>query len=265
MTRWIQCIYIGDLTYALLRSFEPRKIRLHFETTADYPAYLDETFPITLNIKNEDTLSVSVYLDALLNPLLHPDIPSSDTVGDYIQLEGTTDKTSSLSNVLLIETLSPGESLAKDLYISTVLLPGERSLDMSVVVKPAPSTEEGVQVAVTEVSKQLGINVVHPVFCDFQPVWYRPKRESESPKHPSILDLNLPDTDELAHRLSLEVTLGALGPTTLIIHNISLSLSSDTGSVKLIKDSVMEDGVLSERKCYFAMRARRDQLTFTFV
>lgn len=229
----------------LLLSFEPRKARLHLDARASHTAYLDETYSLELLVTNNDNVDMSLYLDALLHPFVHGDSFSNDTAGDYIQLEGGQEKARSLSNALFMEVLAPGKSVKRTLSFSAVGMPGERTLDISIVAKPATKHEHDTQIAVTELTKQISLDVVHPFFCDFCPIWYRANFTVPS-KDPSILSLETPDIEDIGYRLLLEVTLGSLGPEALRVRNVSLHLSESTPQIRLISNALEDSDILDQ-------------------
>lgn len=226
-------------------SFEPRKIRIQLEAPPANSVYLSEKFPVSLVISNNDSMDVALFLDALLHPVVHPGIPSSDATGDCIQIEGEQHKAMSLSNTLLEENLPAGQAITKILYLNAVTVPGERILDISVVAKPANTGEQDTAVAVTEVARQITFQAVHPFFCDAQPTWYRPETPLRSRKS-SIFELESPPIEETGYRLSLNVLIGSLGPDSLSVHNISLAVSGSDELVRLLGDTLEEDDILQE-------------------
>lgn len=235
-----------DLT-TCASSFEPRKIHLQLESTASSPAYLNEAFPVKLLVTNDDKVNVALYLDALLHPLVHPHLPSSDTVSDYITLEGEQTQSMSISNALLVQELSPGQSQLTTLYLNTFAFPGERNIDISIVAKPASNPEQNVQVAVTELSKQLVIDTMHPFFCDSQMMWHRPKTAQKTTGG-SLLALESPTIEESGHRFLLDVILGTLGPEALSVKSIALTVSGSEEIVRLLGDTIEDDDILSDRE-----------------
>lgn len=240
------CIDSARLYYSCL-SFQPRKIRVLLHTVETSPAYLNEAFPIQFTVANNDTVPVSLYFNGLLHPLVHPDVPSSDALGDYIQTEGAEDKSSSISNMLITDNLPAGQSTTKTFYLNAFLFPGARDMDISVTAKPAIAAGAEAQVAVTELTKHLSLDVVHPFFCDIHPVWYRPERMAKDGTT-QYSTLVTPYLEPLAYRLSLEANLGALGPTSLLVQSIKLILPSEANGVRLVSDSVEEDEILAERE-----------------
>lgn len=228
-----------------LTSFEPRKIRLHLEALPAETVYLNERFAIPLTIKNDDSIDVALFLDALLQPMVHPGMPTSETAGDYIQLEGEEHRLMSISNALLHESLPAGQTITRFLYLNAVTVPGERVLDISVVAKPASSLEQDTPVAVTEVTRQITLHTVHPLFCDAQPTWYRPETSSRSRKS-SLFDLGAPDIEETGYRVLLNILIGSMGPTALVVHDMKLVLFESDKEVKLLGDTLEEDSILED-------------------
>lgn len=171
---------------------------MSFEATYSSPAYLNEAYPITLQLVNNDTIPVSLSLDALLHPVpsqIQPDgqIVISDfflfdddearaRAGEEDDEEGShRQRQTSTTGHVLAENLAPGGKLDKVVYLTCLGLPGPRMLDLSILAKPLPSPSssekamkvEAVTVAPTDLSKQLVVQAAHPFFCDFKTMFYR--------------------------------------------------------------------------------------------
>jgi hypothetical protein len=65
-----------------LLSVRPMPHRLHIQLTHDSPAYLNEKYPITIQVSNIDERELDITIDVLLQP--PEDDESGERTTDYI-------------------------------------------------------------------------------------------------------------------------------------------------------------------------------------
>lgn len=211
-------------------SFEPRKIRATFDHRCPSVAYLNEVLPIIIEVTNHESFPITVSLDALLHPLATQTAETNDTLCLEDQPSSTSDgqrATTSTSSAELAKSLAPGQTATKKIILTSFGTPGPRHIELSAICKPAATTADIEQVATTELSKQLSVDVVHPFFCDFQPAFYQ---STPSPKKTDVSFDVVSEPPELSHswqdakRCLLNVSLGALGPMQLELLGVKLDL-----------------------------------------
>lgn len=215
-----------------------------FEVPESSHAYLDEHYAITCNIVNKDSMAVKVTLDALLHPLAQG--PSGGGDSDRIELDGHEQQRSSISGAVCIEKLEPGSTHAFKLYVTGRSIPAIRHLDLSIMLQPADV--KIAEIAVTEVSHHVTVDITHPLFCDYRTAWQRcsalSRRLYETSKVQYELDI---DQQSQAKPIScsLEVTVGALGPSDLRLRSITLETTAASANVKTLSSSIVpHDGQL---------------------
>ncbi|KAF7428799.1 hypothetical protein PC9H_008031 [Pleurotus ostreatus] len=92
------------------------------------PAYLDESYPIPIEVTNSDDKALDIVMDVLLQPAEIDDAISS------ISVDG--EQSSGLIRNVQFGTLSPGVSAVKVLHVVSTGAPGDRLVDVSIQSKP---------------------------------------------------------------------------------------------------------------------------------
>ncbi|KAG9221235.1 hypothetical protein CCMSSC00406_0008930 [Pleurotus cornucopiae] len=111
------------------------------------PAYLDESYPILIEVTNSDDKALDIVMDVLLQPAEIDDASSymlifssnlilsqSPSTVSSISVDG--EQSSGLIRNVQFGTLSPGVSAVKVLHIVSTGAPGDRLVDVSIQSKP---------------------------------------------------------------------------------------------------------------------------------
>ncbi|KAI0034857.1 Gryzun, putative trafficking through golgi-domain-containing protein, partial [Vararia minispora EC-137] len=101
---------------------EPHRLDIDF--THPSPAYLDEEYPIVVNVTNTDDRSFDVLLDVLLQPTEIDDAVNS------IQID--EERSSSLLKGVSLGRIAPGATASKTIYLTNIGAAGDRILDISI-------------------------------------------------------------------------------------------------------------------------------------
>ncbi|KAK2463095.1 hypothetical protein APHAL10511_004750 [Amanita phalloides] len=120
-----------DECSSMIVKHRPHDIRLSISHEA--PAYIDEEYPIEINVTNDDTREMDITVDILLLPSEYHDSVN------YIIFEN--ERSSSLIKGVPFGVLQPGANRVKILNLINTGLPGDRVLDIS--ARSRPSTDPG--------------------------------------------------------------------------------------------------------------------------
>ncbi|KAF8663656.1 hypothetical protein AX16_000898 [Volvariella volvacea WC 439] len=142
-----------DKNYGSTAVVRHRPHRIRVAVSHQTPAYLNEEFPILLDITNDDEQELEVILDVLLQPT------EIDEAINSISLDG--EQSTSLIRGISCGRLAPGMSIMKSLYLMNTGAGGDRIIDISVHSKPAvirpptpPLPHEDVDLGGNESSEQ---------------------------------------------------------------------------------------------------------------
>ncbi|KAJ8480730.1 hypothetical protein ONZ45_g15551 [Pleurotus djamor] len=112
--------------------YRPHNIELNISQNA--PAYLDEDYPILIEVTNLDDKELDVIMDVLLQPAEIDDAISSISVAE--------EHSSGLIKGLRFGTLAPGASGSKILKLFGRGAPGDRMIDISIQSRPPSSSDD---------------------------------------------------------------------------------------------------------------------------
>ncbi|EIM80572.1 uncharacterized protein STEHIDRAFT_67962 [Stereum hirsutum FP-91666 SS1] len=96
------------------------------------PAFLDEQYPIVIDVTNVDTRPLDVVLDVLLQPT------EIDEAVNDIRID--EERSSGLIKGIALGIVPPGVSVLKTLYLHNTGAPGDRILDISIQSRFTPSS-----------------------------------------------------------------------------------------------------------------------------
>ncbi|KAJ7593749.1 Gryzun, putative trafficking through golgi-domain-containing protein [Mycena floridula] len=128
-TRWLSSLdppkFINVVRddYGLL-SIRRRPHSVQLEVRHGPPAYVDEEYPIILDIMNLDDRELDVVVDVLLQP--------TEVDGAVNTIRVDDERSSALIKGVPLGILAPGANLVKTLYITSQGAPGSRIMDISV-------------------------------------------------------------------------------------------------------------------------------------
>ncbi|EPQ55211.1 hypothetical protein GLOTRDRAFT_41884 [Gloeophyllum trabeum ATCC 11539] len=214
------------------------RIRLHHQE----PAYLNEEYPITIDITNIDGRELEVVIDALLHPT------ELDDAEDHIRFG--EEESSSLIKGISFGILAPSVNVFKTLYLTSTCAPGDRMLDISIqsrstasLTEPkspvSPATDSSVSLDTSEELHTLIVPTVEAIKVNHEVTYRRTLDESQD-----IDSISAPDADFLtrAHGIHAVVatTLECVGPWGLSIERVTLHRKTYDSSLKSMADPLPE-------------------------
>lgn len=220
-------------------SFVTVKYRPHnvlLSISHEVPAYIDEEYPIQIDVRNEDARDLEIVIDILLLPSEYDEAVSTITVDD--------ERSTSLIKDIPIGVLKPGANCVKTLMMSNAGPPGNRVLDVSVRSR-SPSdhpeqveetADDGLQNDTTEILHTLIVPTVEP-FKMSQEIVYR----RSTSEWPGVADLRTFDGDHWDDRggeAIVNVRVGCSGPWPIEIE--SIVLERENSQAAKILDSALE-------------------------
>ncbi|GAA5980354.1 hypothetical protein JCM10908_001625 [Rhodotorula pacifica] len=199
-----------------------RDARVQIEAHSQSPAYLDERFPIEIEVTNED----DVDLDAELVVFLQP---GEDGAQDYVEVDSR--RSTSLLDGISLGSLPPGSTAKQTLSLSTFGgVSGPRTVELTVRASPKPAADTDISLlpAPTESTCTTTIAVVSPVHADFATQVYKTRRRTP-----------ISTTDEwvAASEAILLATLRASGPWDIEVESICL-LADACGTTRVQSSSL---------------------------
>ncbi|KAG6866197.1 hypothetical protein C0991_007222 [Blastosporella zonata] len=225
-----------------------RSHTLDVSLSHDSPAYLNEEYPITIDITNIDNRPFDVVVNVLLLPT------EIDGAGQYLLLNSVALLTAALPKVNTIilgderssnfikgvpfGVLAPGENAVKTLYLISSGAPGDRVVDISVQSRapnsvPDPAAPELDDM--TETTKMLVVSTVDPLKI-VQTISYRRGLDS----WPGLADLNTFDGERWNPIMTSEALVHSVikctGPSSLQVESVTLE-RQESERVKFIECS----------------------------
>ncbi|GAA5871782.1 hypothetical protein JCM3774_000298 [Rhodotorula dairenensis] len=199
-----------------------RDARVRVETRSSAPAYLDECFPVELEVTNQD----DIELDADLVVFLQPGV---DGPQDFIELD--SQRSTSLLDGVSLGSLTPGSITKKTLYLTAISgIPGPRTIEVTVRAAPKPAVETDMSLlpAPTEFTCSSTITVAAPFTAHFETEVYKGRRRTP-----------VSSTDEWveASEAVLLSTLRASGPWDLEVRSICL-LEDSCETTRVVSSSL---------------------------
>ncbi|GAA6055585.1 hypothetical protein JCM3770_002500 [Rhodotorula araucariae] len=206
-----------------------RELCVSVSTACASPAYLDERFPVHVDIKNEDELEMQVSLVIFLQP-------GEDGSHDRILVDDLV--STSVIESLPLGTLAPGASLRKTFHLETIGgIPGPRNLDVTIRAVPippsaAPSPSSALLPSPTERTCSLAIAAIRPIHAAFDTHVLK-KRKAVKP----LLDLSEPDGWEAASEAVVVAGLTAAGPWEVEVVGVYLR-AEESPSLRILDSSL---------------------------
>lgn len=239
------------------RSFEPRRLRLRFETRFGTPAYVGSVCPLLIQVWNEDETPITLHLDALLQPSPLAQTATDDAASDSMHLTMGDQGSLSIANALLVENLGSKQSHTSTIYVNTQGNAGLRTLDISLIAtETSHGTEEQQErTGVTELSRQLLLQVEHPFFCDFDFAWRRRQvgqtHASDKGKRSKLLSASLPALESFGYFLNMSADIGVFGEENLFVRDVKLQLDQPDDALQILGSTVEESDVLEQCKLVY--------------
>ncbi|KAG5645413.1 hypothetical protein DXG03_006237 [Asterophora parasitica] len=180
------------------------------------PAYLNEEYPIIIDIINVDTRPLDIVVDVLLLPTEIDGAVNTIILGD--------DQSSSFIKGVPFGVLAPGASSAKTLYLVNTGAPGDRVIDISIQSRPAGAAVDPGETELqdlTETLRTLVIPTVEP-FKVSQTISYT----RGLAKWKGLADLDTFDGNVWNHSRTSEAlvrtSIECAGPSTVHVESVTL-------------------------------------------
>ncbi|KAF5386217.1 hypothetical protein D9615_002311 [Tricholomella constricta] len=135
-----------------------RSHALTVSLTHESPAYLNETYPVTIDITNIDTRPFDVVVDVLLPPIEIDGAANTIILGD--------ERSTNFIKGVPFGVLAPGISAVKTLYLVNTGAPGDRVVDISVQSRSTEAEADSAEPEcqdLTETLRTLVIPTVDPI------------------------------------------------------------------------------------------------------
>ncbi|BGP36865.1 hypothetical protein JCM10449v2_000767 [Rhodotorula kratochvilovae] len=226
--------YIGERSVPLPHAASTcritrRELRVNVTNESASPAYLDERFPVHVDVKNDDELEMQVSLVIFLQP-------GEDGSQDRILVDDLA--STSVIESLPLGTLAPGASLRKTFYLETLGgIPGPRNLDVTIRAVPVPpssppSPSSALLPSPTECTRTLAIPAIRPIHAAFDTQVLKTRRAVKP-----LLDLSEPDGWEGASEAVVVAGLTAAGPWDVEVVGVYLR-GEETPSLRVVDSSL---------------------------
>ncbi|KAF5354759.1 hypothetical protein D9756_005506 [Leucocoprinus leucothites] len=200
------------------------------------PAYLDEGYPIIIEVTNVDDKDLDVALDVLLQP--------SDLDGTTNKITIDHEQSSSLIKGVLCGVVKPGVAVVKTLHLLSQGAAGDRILDISVQTKVPEGLSPGDQE--TQESREDTMEnlqtIVIPTVDAFQltqDIAYQHNAEGWS----ALTDLESYEENHEDYRRGIEAIvvtdIRVVGPSSVYIEHVEFE--EENAHVKLLGTSLISD------------------------
>ncbi|TRM69045.1 Gryzun, putative trafficking through golgi-domain-containing protein [Schizophyllum amplum] len=212
------------------------------------PAYIDEDYPVVIDVTNTFDRALEVTLDVLLQPA------EIDDAVNTISVDGQ--ESTSLVKGITCGVLAPGVSVVKTLHLLSTGAPGDRILDVSTQSRDVPDEDEepveeeenaeGVADTRqrTELLHTLVVPTVNPIRASWDVAY---ERSSTANARPGLADLRTFDgdfwDDSEGGEAVVQLVLECAGPWNLEILAMRL-IREDNQQAKIVEtstDVVSED------------------------
>ncbi|KAF8633400.1 hypothetical protein AX17_004571 [Amanita inopinata Kibby_2008] len=218
----------------------PHNIRVSLMHRA--PAYLNEHYPIQIEVTNDDMQELDITVDTLLLPSEIDDAINAIMMND--------ERSTSLIKGIPFGTLQPGASCVKTLHLIGSGAPGHRVLDISVRSRPVmhdrrnvedPASEESglSEDDTTETLHTVVVPTVDPFKISHDIVYKRSSRE-----WPGLVDLKMLESDYWDDRggeAIVDVRVETLGPWSIEVEGIALEREHGFGA-RIIDSALDSEG-----------------------
>ncbi|EIN06785.1 hypothetical protein PUNSTDRAFT_115294 [Punctularia strigosozonata HHB-11173 SS5] len=237
-----------NTVYAYLSYVRHRPHQLQLSVTHSAPAYVDEEYPILVDITNFDDRDFEVELNVLLQPT---DI---DGAVNYISIDD--EKSSGLIKGIPLGVLKPGVSVLKKLFLVSTGGAGPRTLDISVqsrlylapidsaspVSPVSPTTADFAKAKeeTTETLETLLVPTVASLAVEFGTTYRRSLEPSEGVSDLGAFESGTWDPVS-GGEAYVEAIVRCVGPWSLQVEGVSL-VREDGDQAKIL-DSSLDDGV----------------------
>ncbi|KAF5317621.1 hypothetical protein D9758_018225 [Tetrapyrgos nigripes] len=204
------------------------------------PAYLNEEYPITVEITNSDAKELDITMDVLLQPT------EIDYAVNTITLDN--EQSSAMIKGVVVGRLAPGASVVKTLYLLNTGAIGDRMIDISVQSRSTASASQSENdddtvsspgvLDVTDVLRTVSIPTVDPFNFKTNVVYRRPLRQQ-----PGLGDLRTFDKEYWDDADGGEAFISSVfkceGPWNVKIESFILRKMDHEGA-KLLESSIAE-------------------------
>lgn len=215
--------------------------RLDVSLVHHAPAFLDESYPIVVQVTNTDTRSFDIVVDILLQPTEIDDAVNYIVVDDH--------QSSGLIKGIQLGVLGPGVSGKKTIHLFNSGAGGERMIDVSIQSRPNDLEDETSEEDddendllsddKMETLRTLVIPTVNP-FKVTSDVSYRHKQEP----WPGLADLQTFDAkfwdDRRGGEAIASIKIECSGPWNLLLDGVTLE-RQDNDQAKIIECSTDQD------------------------
>ncbi|KZV82442.1 hypothetical protein EXIGLDRAFT_843706 [Exidia glandulosa HHB12029] len=197
------------------------------------PAYLDEAYPIHIDIVNDDQRTLAIHVDVLLQPMEH---------GAEDEIRLGDQKSSALLKGVPCGILGPGEKMRHTLTLSSTRAGGDRVLDISVQSRAVTGDEEeivaaeadgdeslrledheGAKADTNEMLHTLVVPTIPPFDCSWTVSYARPL---QSMREPADMAAYEPDAFESDVAANLMLTCTVPGPWDVELKSVQLDHSN---------------------------------------
>ncbi|KAF8627616.1 hypothetical protein AX15_004317 [Amanita polypyramis BW_CC] len=226
-----------DECSSVIVKHRPHKVLLSLSHQS--PAYLDEEYPIEINVTNEDARELDITVDILLLPSEYDDSVNSIILDN--------ERSTSLIKGISFGVLQPGANNVKTLFLINTGVSGERALDISVRSRPPIDQEvrveegpdgsrDGLEYDSTEILHTLAVSAVEPFKISHDVVYRRSYQE-----WPGLAGLKSFDSnfwDERGGEAVVNVRVECPGPWPIEVEDVALK--REHGPFAKIIDSALE-------------------------
>ncbi|TFK74712.1 hypothetical protein BDN72DRAFT_812681 [Pluteus cervinus] len=210
--------------------------RIHVGVAHQAPAYLNEEYPINIEITNVDEEELDVSIDVLLQPT------EVDEAVNSISLDG--EHSSGLIRGIRCGKLLPGVSVFKTLYLHNTGAPGDRIVDISIrsrlVHGDEPEDEETQSQDVTETERTLAVETVDLIHVTQDVVYRHSTEDWLGPADMRTFDGDFWDSGKGGEAV-VNVKLEFVGPWEVEVVKVEVQ-KQDNEHAKLIDSSIDHHG-----------------------
>ncbi|KDQ50908.1 hypothetical protein JAAARDRAFT_41691 [Jaapia argillacea MUCL 33604] len=218
-----------------------RPHELNVRLTHQEPAYLDEEYPIVIDITNTDDRDLDIMVDVLLHPA------EIDLADDHITMDDQ--ESNGLIKGVSFGVIPPGVNTAKTLFLASAGAPGDRTIDISIQSRStaAPSQPRSpitpdtpaATPDMTEVLHTLVVSAVEAIKVVYDVTCRRRLGESRGLADLRTFDGDFRDDAEGAEGV-ITTTMECAGPWGVEVESVKL-VPQDHPAAKVISSSQEAD------------------------
>ncbi|KAF8911521.1 Gryzun, putative trafficking through golgi-domain-containing protein [Gymnopilus junonius] len=222
------------------------------------PAYLDEDYPICIELTNTDTRDLDVIINVLLQPT------EIDEAVNWIVVD--EERSSSLIKGIHVGVLAPGVSVTKTLHLFSTGAAGDRMVDISVQTRTVSRKLEGIQEEdngkndeqqhhahdMMEHLKMFTIPTVEPIQVTHDVSYRRSLKSWSGPADLQTFEESFWD-DRKGGEALINVLMSCVGPWSLNIESVEFERADNVHATVIDSSTnVNEGGVLEFPAEYLA-------------